>query len=258
MQMRPSRVLKKLRAGKIATCTKINLSDPAVPEVAAMHGFDCLWLDTEHVPNDWATIKNQIRAAKLHDVDTLVRVTRGSYSDHIRPLEADAAGIMVPHLMSLADAKKVVWNTRFAPIGRRPIDGGGTDGAYCMMPIDQYVVQANDQRFVIVQIEDPEPMVELEEIAALDGIDIIFFGPGDFSHGSGILGQWDHPKMSDARKRIADVANANGKVAASVCAPAKLQELVDLGYRFISMGADVVGLATYYKDLFAAFQSICR
>ena len=117
MNMRPSRVLKKLRSGQIASCVKVNLADPRVTEIAAMCDFDCVWIDMEHVPSDWHTIENQIRAAKNYDCDTLVRVARGSYSDYIRPLEADAAGIMVPHIMNLEDAKKVVWQTRFHPMG---------------------------------------------------------------------------------------------------------------------------------------------
>ncbi len=60
----------------------------------------------------------------------MVRVARGSYSDHVKPLELDAAGIMVPHIMSLADARRVVSMTRFHPIGRRPVDGGNADGSY--------------------------------------------------------------------------------------------------------------------------------
>ncbi len=74
MQMRPSRVLRKLRAGKVASCVKINLADPRVAEIAALCGVDCVWLDREHVPNDLRDIENQIRAAKAHDVDAVVRV----------------------------------------------------------------------------------------------------------------------------------------------------------------------------------------
>ena len=72
--------------------------------------------------------------------------------------------------------------TRFHPIGRRPLDGGNADGAYCRVDTLDYMNQANDQRFVIVQIEDPEPLSDLDAIAALDGIDMIFFGPADFRH----------------------------------------------------------------------------
>lgn len=254
MHMRKSRVLRKLRAGEIISCVKINLAEPRVTEIAAMCGFDCVWLDMEHVPNDWQAIENQIRSAKIYDVDTLVRVARGSYSDYIKPLEADAAGIMVPHIMSLDDAKKIIWQVRFHPIGRRPVDGGNADGAYCMIDFNEYIKTANRQRFVVVQIEDPEPLDELEEIAKLDGIDMLFFGPGDFSHGIGAPGKWDHPLIIETRQRVAKVARANGKFAGTTGSLRDLQELIDMGYQFISVGADVIGLSDYFRQIVAGFR----
>ena len=86
MHVRESNVLKKLRNGEIVISVKINIADPRVVEIAAMCGYDCIWLGVEHIPNDWCTIENQIRAAKAHNVDTVVRVARGSYSDYIIPL----------------------------------------------------------------------------------------------------------------------------------------------------------------------------
>ena len=162
--MRKSRILRKIRDGKVATSIKLNMADPRVAEIAAMCGFDAIWIDLEHVPNDYTAIENIVRAAKNFDADVITRVSRGSYSDYIRPLEADSTGIMVPHLMSLEEAKKVVYYTKFHPIGRRPIDGGNADGEYCMLPVDNYLKEANEERITIVQIEDPEPMAELEEI----------------------------------------------------------------------------------------------
>ncbi|MCE5186885.1 MAG: aldolase [Planctomycetaceae bacterium] len=249
MQMRPSKVLRKLRNNETVTCTKINLSDPRVAEVAAMCGFDCLWLDMEHVPTDWQTVENQIRAAKNYDVDVMVRVAKGPYSDYTQPLEADAAGIMIPHLMSTKEAKEIVHWTRFHPLGRRPVDGGNADGKYCMVDFNEYIKEANAERFVIVQIEDPEPLDELQEIAQVEGIDMLFFGPGDFSQGIGTPGQWDNPKIAEARKRIADVCRKNNKFAGTVGGAGNFQELVDMGYQFISVGADVIALSIYYKDI---------
>ncbi len=252
-QMRPSRTLAKLRAGEIVNCFKFNLADARAVEIAAMAGFDCLWMDREHVPNDLAVIERAILAAKAHDADVLVRVPRGSYSDYIHPLEMDAAGIMVPHVMSLADAQAVVRMTRFQPIGRRPVDGGNADGAYCNINFLEYLKQANEQRFVIVQIEDPEPMAELDAIAALPGIDMLFFGPADFSHGIGCPGQWDNPQLLDARRRVVEVALAHGKFAGTVASPSNLDELIALGYRFLAMGADVLGLSQYCKSIMDEF-----
>jgi len=139
MKMRESRVLKKLRSGDVVSCFKINLSDQRACEIAAMNGFDCLWTDMEHAPNDFSVIERQVYTCKAYDVDLLVRIQRGSYSDYIRPFEMDAAGIMVPHLMGIEDAKEIVKKTRFHPIGRRALDGGNADGKYCDVPILEYM-----------------------------------------------------------------------------------------------------------------------
>jgi len=186
---RPSRVLQKIRSGGVASCVKLNLGDPRVVEIAALSGFDCVWLDMEHGPNTFHEIENQIRAAKIYDVDSMVRVRKGSYSDLIIPFEMDAAGIMVPHIMSVEEARTVVRNSRFQPIGRRPLDGGYSDGGYGNIPREEYTKLANSERFVILQIEDPESLDHLEEIAQIEGIDMLFFGRTDFGHAIGAPGQ---------------------------------------------------------------------
>jgi len=256
MQVRPSRVLKKLRAGGVVSCIKIDAADTRVTAIACLCGFDCIWVDMEHVPNDWSTIVAHIFAAKAHGADTLVRVSRGSYSDLIRPLEADATGIMVPHVMNIEQARQIVRHTRFHPTGLRPLDGGGADAAYCMVNVPEYIAAANQQRFVILQIEDKEALDDIEEIAALPGIDMLFFGPGDFSQSIGVPGQANHPKIQEARERIALAAIKHGKFAGTVGSPGNLKELVGMGYRFINCGADVIGLGGYFSDIISAFGKI--
>ncbi|MBN1942894.1 MAG: aldolase [Phycisphaerae bacterium] len=249
MSMRPSRVLRRMRAGETAVCYKTNLTDPRVVEIAGRIGFDCVWACMEHVPNSIHDVENQIRAGKMHDMDVMVRVRRGSYSDLILPLEMDASGIMVPHVMNLQEARKIVYYTKFHPVGRRPWDGGNSDGAYCMIPPEKYIEQANRERFVMIQIEDPEPMDDLEEIAKLDGIDAIFFGPGDFSQGVGLPGQYDHPNVREARKRVVDAARRHGKFAGTMASPETLPELSAMGFQFLNVGADVVALARGMADI---------
>ena len=251
--MRESRVLRKLRSGETVSCIKINLANAQVTELASIAGFDCVWLDQEHSAQDWSVINNQVWSAKAWDTDTLVRVPRGSYSDLVKPLELDATGIMVPHVMSLQDAKNIVRMTRFHPLGLRAIDGGNADGGYTNVDFNEYLQQANRERFVILQIEDPEPLKELEAIADIEGYDMLFFGPGDFSQGIGAPGQWDHPELLAARKKVAEVANKYGKVAATTGGIDKLNEFVEMGYRFVSVGADVVGMSNYFKGLVNQF-----
>ncbi len=251
--MRESQVLKKLRAGKTVSCFKVNFSDARVSELAAISGFDCVWIDQEHIGQDWSVVAANTWATKAHDTDLMVRVSRGSYSDYIRPLELDASGIMVPHIMGLEDAKKVIEMTRFHPLGRRPIDGGNTDGAYTALDFNDYLQQANEQRFVVFQIEDPEPLDDLEAIAALKGYDMLFFGPGDFSQGIGAPGKWDHPKIAETFKRVAGVAAKFGKFAGTVGNPSNLEDLIKMGYHFVSVGADVVGLKNYCQGIVSLF-----
>ena len=254
--MRESQVLKKLRAGENVNCIKLNLCDGQVAELAAMLGFDCIWLDREHVVQDWSDIKAQNWAAKAHDTDVMIRVSRGSYSDYIKSFEIDASGIMVPHIMSLDDAKNVVHMTRFHPVGRRPIDGGNSDGGYTAMDFSEYLEQSNKQKFVVLQIEDPEPLDELDAIADLEGYDMLFFGPGDFSQGIGAPGQWEHPKLIETRELVAKTALKYGKFAGTVGNINNFSQLVDMGYRFINIGADVVGLTGYFQNLLEGLRKI--
>ena len=247
--MRKSRVLRQMRAGKVATCTKLNLADPRAAEIAAMSGFDCIWIDLEHVPNSMSCVEDAVRAAKIYDVDVLTRVSKGCYSDICRPLEADSTGIMVPHLMSLEEAKQIAYFTKFHPIGRRPIDGGNADGKYCLVKAADYIKEANEERFTVVQIEDPEPLEELEEICALPGIDMIFFGPADFTQGAGIPNDFGNPKVLETKKLIAKTARKYGKFAGTVGGIGNQDELIAMGYNFISLGADVVALSAYFKNI---------
>ncbi len=248
MNMRKSKVLRKIKNGEVVFSTKLNLADPRVMEIAAMSGIDCVWIDCEHVPSDYIDLENLVRAAKVYDCDVLTRVARtGGYSDLIRPLEADSTGVMIPHLMSLKEAKEVVYYTKFAPIGRRPLDGGNADGKFCL--VENYIEEANAERFNCIQIEDPEPLSELEEICALEGIDMIFFGPADFSQGIGKTNQFDDPEIIKTRKLVAKTARKYGKMAGTVGGLGNAKELIDEGFNFINIGADVIALSNYYKDI---------
>lgn len=255
MKSRASRLLRKLRSGGIPTIIKINLSDPRVIEIAGLCGPDAVWLCNEHVPNDWIGIENQIRAARVHDIDTIVRVGRGSYSDYIRPIEADATGIIVPHVNSADEARQVVDWVRCYPVGRRALDGGNVDGQFCLMPMDEYIRQMNTERIVVLQIESPEALAKVDEIAAVPGYDMLLFGPGDFSHRIGKAGQLDAPEVVDARKRVAGAARKHGKFAMTAGLIAPFEQLVAEGYQAFNVGADVVGLSTYFKQRLELLQT---
>src|SRR5690606_7567273 len=109
-----------------------------------------------------------------------------------------------------------------------------------------YMHHANTQKLVIAQIEDVEAVEALDEIAQVEGIDMLFFGPGDFTQSIGAPGEFGDPRVADARRRVAEAAVRHRKFAGTVGGPAVLDDLTAMGYRFISAGADVVALGNYF------------
>lgn len=160
-----NKMVEKLKRDEMVVSTKINITHPIIAEIAAMSGFDAVWLDMEHIGTDYNEINQCILAAKAYGAETVVRVPRGCYSNMTRPLELDASAIMVPHVMSKEDAEMVAHYTKFHPIGRRPIDGGNADGQYGLMNYGEYIQYSNDQRLTMIQIEDIEALNDIERIA---------------------------------------------------------------------------------------------
>ena len=249
MPYRKNRIIEKLKADQLVTSLKINCTDSIPVEIACMCGVDCIWLDMEHCAADYNEIGKQILAAKAHGAEVIVRTPRGAYSNVTRPLELDASGIMVPHVMGYEDAKQVVYYTKFHPIGRRPIDGGNADGKYGLLSVEDYIRYSNEEKLTIIQIEDIEALEDIERIAALPGIDMLFFGPADFSQSIGMPTQIGNEKTLAAKKRVAEVARKYGKFAGTVGDPSNVKQLYDMGYRFINLGADVDGLCMYFADV---------
>lgn len=255
MKLRPSRLLREIRAGQSAACFKLNLADPRIVELCGLAGCSAVWICNEHVGNDWFNLENQVRAAKLYDMDTIVRVEKGSYSDYVKPFEADATAIMVPHVTTEEEARHIVEMTRFQPLGRRAMDGGNVDGRFCQIPLADYIAHSNSERVLIFQIESPQALENVEKIAAVPGFDFLLFGPGDFSHLSGKPGRVNDPEVVAARKRVAAAARAHGKFAMSPGMLAPRSVLEAEGYRALNIGADVLGLGQHIKDQMAAFRN---
>jgi 4-hydroxy-2-oxoheptanedioate aldolase len=141
-------------------------------------------------------------------------------------------------------------------LGRRPVDGGNADGAYCSIEFVEYLRQANERRFIVLQIEDPEPLEYLDEIAAVEGYDVLFYGPGDFSHSIGVPGQWEHPQVLETRKRVCEAALKHGKIAGTVSSLAGAAEIVGMGYRFVNIASDVTALMNYCTDTLDQWRAI--
>lgn len=254
--MRVSKVRRKLAENQPVLCTKMNTLDPMVCEIIGLVGFDCLWLCNEHTGIDWDRMGHLVRTAAMNNMDSMVRVSKGGYTDFIRPLELGATGIMVPHCMSGAEAAYVGQQTRFQPLGRRALDGGNCDGAYCMVPVADYLKHANDNTFVIVQIEDPEALGHIEEIVAAPGVDIVFIGPADLSHGLGVPGQTRDPRIVKATEEVAAACKKYGKHWGIPVSAETAPMYLEMGARFLASGADVLALGPYFKEVRSKFEKL--
>ena len=173
--------------------------------------------------------------------------------DHLEvALEIAQRGIHLhiekPIAFNVAEARQIIDWVRFYPIGKRALDGGNIDGEFCLLPMAEYIQHSNTERIVILQIESPEALENVEEICSLPGFDGILFGPGDFSHRIGKAGQLDAPEVVAARKRVAAATRQHGKFAMTAGLIAPLATLVEEGYRVINIGADVIALTGYVKQ----------
>jgi len=257
--MRKSCVLEKLRNDQWVVVPQVGqIASFKVVEMLGMIGFDCVWIDMEHKDFGYETLAQMTLACRATGMDAVVRIVKSGYTSIIRPLEAGANGLIIPHCMSPEEAAQVVRWAKFAPEGLRGVDGAGVDGDYYMMSdIGQYVKETNRETFIVVQIEDKEAVACVEEIAAVPGIDILFVGPADLSQSYGVFPQFHHELIQAAVDRVAAAATEQGKWwgrPASSAAEAK--ELIDKGARFLAHGSDVTVLARGFREIKRQFDTL--
>src|SRR3954469_21109283 len=237
--MRASKIKAKLKRDEPVLLTTLHLTDPSLFELTSVMGFDGIWMDMEHHGYGVETAASLMRAARAGTADIMVRPAKGEFMRMGRMLQGGAKGIMYPRCDGADEARQVVTWSKFAPLGRRGFDGGNPDMPYCTMPVDSYVRQANEQTFVVIQIEDEGALGNARSIAEVEGVDVLFFGPADFTVLGGFPGQFDHPRVLEAIRTIADAARAAGKHWGMPCSTAeRAAELIAMGARFLCHGAD--------------------
>src|SRR5262245_47942242 len=235
------RIKELLAQGKAVRvfCTG-QLCHPKLVEIVAFEGgFDAVWLDQEHAGLSIQQIEEAARAARGAGLDSFVRLAPTDYATVMRPLEAGAGGVMAAQVRSARQAADVVQWSLFHPLGLRGVNGSGVDGRYGTLGMVKYFAQANSDTFVAIQIEHKEAVAEVEQIAALKGVDVLFIGPADLGQSMGIVGQWDHPDVWKSIERVARAAKANG-IHWAILPPnvAYAKRCLDLGCRMLSIGID--------------------
>jgi 2-dehydro-3-deoxyglucarate aldolase/4-hydroxy-2-oxoheptanedioate aldolase len=217
------------------------LCHPKIVEIVGLHGgFDAVWLDQEHAGLTTGQIEQAARAARGIGLDSFVRLAATDYATVMRPLEAGAGGVMAAQVRGTRQAADVVTWAKFHPQGLRGVNGTGVDGRYGTLPLAEYMRRANEDTFIAIQIEHADAVEEVELIAALDQVDVLFVGPADLGQSMGLPGDWNHPRIWEAIGRVAEAARRHGRHWAILpCNPAYARRCVEMGCRMLSLGMDV-------------------
>ena len=255
--MRPSQVRKRWRQSLPAYCTQVAYTDPDICELVSIMGFDCIWLDLEHHPKSTETVARLIQATRVGHADVMARPGKGEFMRMARLLEAGAHGIMYPRCDNAAEAREVVRWSKFAQLGERGVDGGNADNQFGAVGVKEYIASANAETFIAIQIESPDAAKQADEIAAVDGVDMLFFGPGDFSVLSGVPGETSHQTVRRARDEVCHAALKAGKRFATLCFDtADIQTVLNMGGSFVAYQADRTLLRAAYRSMRAELETL--
>jgi len=256
--MKKSRVLQKLRAGEYVVTAGINrVAEPWLTEVIGHIGYDVIWFDMEHRAFGYNQIDPVALACRATGIDLMVRVLKTGYTSPMRALEFGANGILVPHCMSVAEARQWVDWVRYPPLGRRGFDGAGADADYALSDPKEYFERANHEVFLALQVEDRECVDCVEEIAAVPGVDLLFVGPGDLSISYGVPFEFDHPLLQAAIDRVSAAArNAGIWWGIPTGSPEQAQQYIDRGARLVTAGNDHALLLRGFQNAYAGFKNL--
>jgi 2-dehydro-3-deoxyglucarate aldolase/4-hydroxy-2-oxoheptanedioate aldolase len=230
------------------------LCSPKLLELVGLYGgYDAVWLDQEHGSLTLKQVEDATRAARACGLDTFVRLAPTDYATVMRPLEAGAGGIMAAQVRNARQVEQIIQWCKFHPRGLRGINNTGVDGHYGLVPLAEYLEQGNANTFVAIQIEHVEAVEEVERIAAVPDVDLLFVGPADLSQSMGLPGEWDHRRHWEAIERVAKAAREHGIHWAILPPnPTYAQRCVEFGCRMLSLGIDVWvvqrGLAAFQNE----------
>ena len=214
-------------------------SDPVIVETLGYAGFDFIILDMEHGPNSIETIQDLIRAAQIAGMAPIVRVASSDYEMIGKVLDVGAAGAQVPQIACARDVRAAIEHAKFAPLGMRGVCRYVRAAEYSSMNKADYFRRANEA-LLIIQIEGQAALDNLDEILAVEGVDIVFVGPYDLSQSLGVPGEVEHPLVIEKMRQIVETClKRNVSVGNFTETLAQTQMWIDQGLRFMSYSVDV-------------------
>ena len=255
MEMPHNSFKRALREGKPQIGLWVGMVNPSVAELLAGVGFDWLCLDAEHSPNDVRTVLAQLQAIAPYPVQAVVRPVHGASEIVKQYLDIGVQTILVPMIETPEQAARVVAATRYPTRGHRGV-ASATTRASRWGRIERYFQRADEEVCVVVQVESVKGLTNLAEIAAVEGVDGVFFGPADLAASMGYLGNPMEPQVQRSiLEGIATVRQA-GKAAGSLTADRRLaRQYLSLGASFVAVGIDMMVLSQAAAELAAEFKS---
>jgi 4-hydroxy-2-oxoheptanedioate aldolase len=229
---------KRLRQGETLNGCWLNLGSALTAEIVGLSGFDWVLIDLEHGAGEEKDVLAQLQALEHTPAAALVRVESSESQRIGRVLDMGAEGIMCPRIHTVEEARKVVKGLHYPPAGSRGVAKMVRATGFGQH-FQEYYTQARENILGIVQIETAEVLHHLDEIAALEEIDVLFIGPADLSMELGIFGQFDHPLFKDALRATVNAARKAGKATGILFFnPEDYATYHEMGIRLIACGAD--------------------
>jgi 2-dehydro-3-deoxyglucarate aldolase len=228
--------------------TWISTSSPVAVDILRRLEFEWFMIDTEHAPVNPETLAGMVSMLGDGGPTPLIRV--GDVDQYLikQALDAGAHGILVPLVSTEAQAKAAVAFSKYPPVGVR--GAAAAAASRYGMDLPAYLRTANAETLIGVQIETQEALNNLESIAAVNGVDLLFVGPQDMTLSLGLLDDRKNPKVRDAMRQVVEACERHGKIPGTLVIDAEEKRVaVELGFRFISLASDVRFLITGAKAL---------
>lgn len=205
---------ERLRNGEQVLGTMVTtFASPDIAKILQVCGFDFLIVDCEHGSFTTREVANIIAVARGIGMPALVRIPEMRREHALKFMEMGASGLLLPNTESAEQAKMLVDCTKYAPLGHRGVSLSRPHTDFKKVSGATYMPAANDETILMCQIESRKGVENVEEIIAVEGIDVAFIGPNDMTQDYGILGQFEHPEIVAAFEKIIAAAEANGKWA---------------------------------------------
>lgn len=241
MTITPNYSKERLKQGKTSLGFQVRrVYGPDIVKIAKACDYDHLFIDMEHGAMDLETAAQLCVTALDVGITPLVRVPGHEHHHSARILDNGAMGVIIPHVNTVEEAKRAVSQCKFPPVGHRSFGGPLPQLGFESLPVSDIGKISNENTMLIIMLETPEAIENAEEIAALDGVDMLHIGCNDLAAEMGLHGQFGHPDVEAALAKAIAAANKYGKFAGlgGVSDDELTRKYVDMGMRFLSAGAD--------------------